>query len=817
MAGKNIIKGLTVEIGGDTTKLGKALEDVTKKSKDISSELGEVNRLLKLDPGNTELQAQKQKLLADAVSNTKEKLDKLKEAEKQVQQQFERGEVSEEQVRALKREIIATEKKMEGYEKAIKETSGALDDMEEETEDVEESSSDLGGTLADVAKNGLAAVAAAATAVLGALTASAEETREYRREMGKLETAFTTAGHSSAAATKTYQTLQGILGETDQAVEAANHLAQLANNEEDLATWTNIATGVYAKFGASLPIENLTEAANETAKTGALTGGLADALNWAGVNEEQFQAQLDACTTEQERQALITETLNGLYSESAEKYREVNAEIIRANEANEAWTASLAEVGASVEPILTDIKMMGASMLSDLLPGITGVTDAFRALINGDEGGADALGSALSGLITQLLDKIVELAPSFVKVAVSLITTLVTTLIEMIPQLVTTLLSLISIVLEGLTAAIPQITQAITDMIPQLVNALVEGIPLITQGALQLLMALVDAVPKILPPLIAALPTITLTLVQTLADATPTLIEGALSLLMAIVDAIPLLIKELVPALPQIIDTIINTVIDNFPLLIDAAITLLMAIVEAIPEIIPPLVEALPQIIGSIVAGLIKAIPQLIQGGLKLFMGIVQAIPTFIGSLVKQLPSIITSIVKGLGSGIGKVADVGKDLIRGLWTGISNMVGWIGEKIRGFGESILGGLKDFFGIHSPSREMAWVGEMLDRGLAEGIEDSAKQPLDAVADLSNDMLDEVNGLNGLTLERQMQHTFADNTAQAQNNLLGRLDKILLAIEKGQILTIDGKSFVGATADQYDETLGLRRALAARGAV
>ena len=97
---RNNIKGLTVEIGGDTTKLGKALESVNKKSSDLSAELGEINRQLKFDPKNTELLAQKQKVLADAVETASEKLDKLKEAEKQVQKQFERGEVSEEQVRS---------------------------------------------------------------------------------------------------------------------------------------------------------------------------------------------------------------------------------------------------------------------------------------------------------------------------------------------------------------------------------------------------------------------------------------------------------------------------------------------------------------------------------------------------------------------------------------------------------------------------------------------------------------------------------------------------------------------------------------------
>ena len=111
MAGKTI-KGLTVEIGGDTTKLGEALEKVNKKSSDLSSELGSINRLLKLDPKNVELLTQKQKVLAEAIGNTEDKLKTLREAEKQVQAQFEKGEVSESQYRELQREIVATENKL---------------------------------------------------------------------------------------------------------------------------------------------------------------------------------------------------------------------------------------------------------------------------------------------------------------------------------------------------------------------------------------------------------------------------------------------------------------------------------------------------------------------------------------------------------------------------------------------------------------------------------------------------------------------------------------------------------------------------------
>lgn len=120
---------------------------------------------------------------------------------------------------------------------------------------------------------------------------------------------------------------------------------------------------IYATFGDSLPIEGLTEAANETAKTGALTGVLADALNWAGVNEDEFQSSLDKCNTEQERQALITETLNGLYDDAAEKYRTNAEDVIEANRANQRFQDTLATIAGVLEPVITKVKSFAADGL----------------------------------------------------------------------------------------------------------------------------------------------------------------------------------------------------------------------------------------------------------------------------------------------------------------------------------------------------------------------------------------------------------------------------------------------------------------------
>jgi phage-related protein len=228
-------------------------------------------------------------------------------------------------------------------------------------------------------------------AIGGALMSVTESTMEYRTAMGKLDAAFITAGHSAETATATYNGLVRVLGDTDVAVEASNHLALLCDNEQDLQTWTNICTGVFATFGDSLPIEGLTEAANETAKVGQVTGPLADALNWAGISEDAFNASLSACTTEQERQQLIMETLNGVYDDASQRYQEMNADVIAANEAQEKFSAAMASFGETAQPIVNAIRDgLGTLLLAltDLVASAdfsaieAGISSAFSWLID---------------------------------------------------------------------------------------------------------------------------------------------------------------------------------------------------------------------------------------------------------------------------------------------------------------------------------------------------------------------------------------------------------------------------------------------------
>lgn len=247
--------------------------------------------------------------------------------------------------------------------KALDDTSRKAQDSSTETQSAFQKIGTAAGTIAK-------GIAVAGVALGGAWIAAIEGSREYRTEMGKLDTAFVANGHSSEVAKQTYSDLNAVLGDSGQAVEAAQHLAKLTDNEKDLQTWTDICTGVYATFGESLPIEGLTEAANETAQTGELTGGLTDALNWAGISEDAFQAKLDACTNEQERQKLIMDTLNGTYSKASEQYQKTNKDVMDAQKAQEKLTDAFAEVGRVGEPILTAIKEKVAEMVAAAVPHI---------------------------------------------------------------------------------------------------------------------------------------------------------------------------------------------------------------------------------------------------------------------------------------------------------------------------------------------------------------------------------------------------------------------------------------------------------------
>ncbi len=211
-------------------------------------------------------------------------------------------------------------------------------------------------------------VVGAGMAMGGAFVAAVEGTREYRAQMGLLDAAFQASGHSSTEAKNTYSELNAVLGDTEQAVEAAQHIALIADNEREMNELVSIGTGIFSQYGQSLPLEGLFEAVNHSAALGEVQGSLADALEWSGITVEDFNEKLAACTTEEERQDLIMKTLKDTYGAAAEQYKETNKDVMEARKAQERLTDAFAQLGAIGEPILTAIKNAAASMVEKAVP-----------------------------------------------------------------------------------------------------------------------------------------------------------------------------------------------------------------------------------------------------------------------------------------------------------------------------------------------------------------------------------------------------------------------------------------------------------------
>jgi hypothetical protein len=206
----------------------------------------------------------------------------------------------------------------------------------------------------------------------------------------------------------------------------------------------------------------------------------------------------------------------------------------------------------------------------------------------------------------------------------------------------------------------------------------------------------------------------------------------------------------------------------------------------------------------------------LIDGAIELFFGILEAIPEISAAIWEEMPTIVASIIDSLLDAIPELIAAGGQLLAGLVEGMLDfdIKGALGK----VGDGIINGFKKVFDIHSPSRVMEGIGELLDEGLAVGITANAGAPVNALDKLSGDMLESTDTLNGVTLERRVAHTFTGGAAaNPAEGLSAKLDQIYKAILKGQVIMLDGKALVGSTAVRYDNELGQRRVLAERGAL
>lgn len=567
-------------------------------------------------------------------------------------------------------------KKVENSTKDVEETT------EKSTKSMGEAWDGFSSKIKTVATVGFAAL----TGAVASLVSVANETQS---DMGKLDTAFSQAGFSAEQAGNTYKGFVGLLGETDTAVEASNHLAKLCDNEEQLAQWTNIAAGVFATFGDSLPLEGLTEAANETAKTGTVVGSLADALNWAGVNEDAFNAQLAACNTEQERAQLITDTLNGLYEESGEQYRNNNADLIAYKESQDSMKQALSELGEALAPIVTDLTNFGTTLLENCQPAVQWFKDNLPAI----------------------KDTFVQLLPVITGVTAGFVAFKAAMMISTIIQTVSTALTAFKTAAQGTTIA---------------------------QAALN---AVMNANPFVLiATLIATVVTALITLWNTNEDFRNAVINAWNVISSTASQVWGAVVNFFTVTVPQAIQDLIDwfsqlpTNIANF--LGNA----LNSIVSWVSNVASQAVSAGSQFLSN-VASFFSQLP----GNVASFLGnVISNVVSWVGDMASNAANAASefgsSLINGLASLPGRVVEIGSNIIQGLVNGITGAAGSVISAIGGVVDNAIGWAKNLLGIASPSKVFAEIGDYTMQGMEEGIEDGLKGVLKTVKNAATSVTD-----------------------------------------------------------------------------
>jgi phage-related minor tail protein len=789
---KSSIKGITIKIGGDTTGLDKALKETNKKSRELESELKAVDKALKLDPNNVTLVKQKQDLLKDSIKETKSKLDVLKEAQSQVTAQYKKGEIDAGQYRAFQRELETTKSKLSSLKDEKKNIhvigtafKEAKDKVEPVIKKVEKVGSVIGGATSkavkftatlgkiDTAMIGKAAdgfkkytqtIGVGLAAVTTALAANVETSREWNSDMTKLKTNAETSGNNFDFMKSKMQDLVAITGESDSSIEALSNLMAVGFSDEQMTPAINALSGAVEKFPDTLKIESLSDSLQETLATGAATGQFSELIGRMGDSVDDFNAGLQNCTSEAERQQYALDWLaNSGLSEINDEYQSANKSTLDYERASFELQDALASLGTAFTPVMAGAKGMAADFLTKSLPAVQKLSGGFTKLFDGvsslldayDSGGLDGLTEqipvVISGLFSSASETLAENAPTLITAATTVLTSIIQSLAQSAPSLINSIL-------------------------PSLLN-----------GFFGLINALVSTIPTLVPELV----------------------QGAITLFLGLIDGLNDVIKQLMPMLPSLIKQITDTLIENLPAIIEGGFQLLTGLITGLTECTPDLINAIIALIPVITDSLTENLPALVKAGMELIVALAKGLPDAIPDIINALPEIIGAIIDGFKE--VDWLDLGANILKGILNGLVSAVSGIWSVVQDVGSAIIDGFCDFFDIHSPSRVMAKkVGQYLPSGIAVGMEDTADEPVDEAQAI-------VDSVAGVSAEMDPVMIGRQTTRKTTDKISTEADSTTQHGKSGDltvVMNIDGKRFATVTAPYMDVAMAEKINLNAR---
>lgn len=584
------IKGITIQIAGNTSPLVSSLKEADKAINNTKSALKAVNKALELDPTNVELLAQKEALLTNEINATKEKLEAMKAAAELAKKGLEDGTTTREQYAQLTAEIALTEAELQKLEQGGEEAGAAA----EEAGNKWEGFGDVLAKAAQAAAVAITAVTAAATAAAKALVDCAVGGAEFADEILTLST----------------QT-----GVSTQTLQEWGYAAELIDVSLDTMTSALTKTtrllGSYAEGNASA-VENLDRLG--VAATNA-DGSLRD-------SEDVFFDIVDALgeiDNETERDALAMELLgksaqdlNPLIEAGADQLRAYGEEAHDAgyvldDETLEAFgdfdnqlrrlnagtTAAKNALGTVLLPILDQLAGEGVELLGEFS----------NAVLDAD-GDVEQIGAIVGEMIPQIIDTIMQYLPLLLDLAGSLIESVAQGLIDNLDRILTAAVQILLTIVDGIIQSLPKLIPVVVDLVMQIATALINNLPLIIDAAIQIVLAIVDGLAEAMPELIPATIDAIITITEALIENLPTVIETSMELIGAIVEGMTNALPDLITGAMSVVTTIVDTVATAGPDLVSEALSwgadLISSFISGITNAIPSLIASLEGVAGTI-------------------------------------------------------------------------------------------------------------------------------------------------------------------------------------------------------------------------
>lgn len=659
MANKKI-QGIVIEIGGNTTKLQDALKGVDKQVYALNGELKDLDKALKLDPKNTELLAQKQEVLTRNIQATTDKLNTLKEAQRQMGDYNKLTDQQKESYNALSLEIAKTENALKGMNSQLKEQNKI------DLSGLKEGLKKVGEIALDVTKKLLQVTAAVSGALAGVVTAGVKSyanlEKAQKGSQRLFEKSFKTVQQNAA---KAYKSLG--LSATEYYDQVNTYAVGLKN-----------ALGGDTEAAAKLSDSILTAQADIVAATGADTQAVQNAF--AAVMRGNY--------------TMIDNLRLGIKG-SKEGMQEVIDKVNEWRKENGESTMLVMGNYADMQQALVDyVEMQGIAgaaekeMSSTISGSVTQMKAAWDNFLNGS-GSPEALAETITNVLRNISTVIKQLAPSILQGLADLLKELlpqaISLIFELLPLLLDAVTQLIDQLLDGLKNNPGKLAETITSLINTLVQFIVENLPKILEAAILIVEELAKGLIKSLPTLINSAIDLVFTLVDTILDNLPEFIDVALDLIITLADGLLQALPKLLEKLPQIIVKIVQTLTNPEMLgkIAGIAPKLISSLWNAFKKMITETnwLELGTNIVKGILNGFVnitkfvsdkvKAVKDKIVGSFKSFFGIkspsklmADEVGTYIGE----------GVTVGILDGIDDTQRQVKDAMQGLASGIETSI-----------------------------------------------------------------------------------------------------------------------------------------------